>query len=316
MRGAMKLRIFSLSLVTLIGAGCAEDVEIVDDVDDLPSGPVSLVEGASYPEGPLWQGDTLYYVEYASHRVMAWERGESRVVLERPGCGPAGLVALGNGNLMVSCYDQGALVELGRDGRQVRVLTSINGMVWNGPNDFVADGAGGLYFSASGVFDASAPVAGNVYHLDANGNVQLVAESIHYANGLALIDGGRTLLVSEHLENRVIAYDVGNGKLDHRRVWADLGAIPSPKAAVEDPAYLGPDGMELGPDGLVYVAQYGGGRVLAFTQTGELAKELVVDAGMYPTNVTLRGDRAYVTVVTDMTAESAYRGALVAIPND
>src|SRR5438067_6648542 len=38
-----------------------------------------------------------------------------------------------------------------------------------GPNDFASDGHGGVYVSASGVYDIKAPITGAVLHMSAEG---------------------------------------------------------------------------------------------------------------------------------------------------
>ena len=87
----------------------------------------------------------------------------------RPGCGASGLIDFGR-HLLVAYYDSNSLVELDEEGHEVRVLArDAGGKPFVGPNDFAADGAGGVYFSASGVFDLAAPITGAVLHLTADG---------------------------------------------------------------------------------------------------------------------------------------------------
>ncbi|MEM7026566.1 MAG: hypothetical protein AAF637_28915, partial [Pseudomonadota bacterium] len=46
---------------------------------------------ASYPEGPVWVGETLYWGEMSADKVMAWNGGTPSPVFERNGCGPTAI---------------------------------------------------------------------------------------------------------------------------------------------------------------------------------------------------------------------------------
>ena len=52
------------------------------------------------------------------------------------------------------------------DGKEVGTISKdSSGKPFVGPNDFTTDGHGGIYFSASGVYDIKAPISGAVLHL-------------------------------------------------------------------------------------------------------------------------------------------------------
>jgi gluconolactonase len=152
-----------------------------------------------------------------------------------------------------------------------------------GPNDFAADRKGGLYFSASGVYDVKAPITGAVLYLSPQGRIMEVANTIHYPNGLTLSKDGNTLLVAEDLAGRILDFPINaDGTLGPRTVWARLRDI-APPTPHED-AYNGPDGLKLGPDGNYYIAQNGSGRVLAVSEGKKLVRTITVGTP-YVTNV-------------------------------
>jgi sugar lactone lactonase YvrE len=223
---------------------------------------LTTVATASYPEGPLWHGGALLYVEYAPGNLRRWDGRDTTVVWHRDGCGPSA-VAPFRGHLLVACYDENALVELDDAGHELHVYREDRaGRPFHGPNDFAADGRGGLFFSASGVYDLAAPITGAVLHLSADGTAIVeLANTIHYPNGLALSKDGSTLLVAEMLAGRILSFPVAaDGSLGARSVWARLRDLAPPTPG-ED-GYNGPDGLKLGPDGNYYVAQNGSSRVL------------------------------------------------------
>lgn len=241
------------------------------------AGPLTIVDPtASYPEGPLWQEGKLLYVEYAASNIKAWDGKQAVVYWHKDGCGANGLIPF-NGHLLIACYDDNTLVELDRDGREVRVhRTDSTGKPFQGPNDVTSDGHGGIYFTASGVYDLKAPVAGAVLHLSADGRSILeVANTIHYSNGLTLTHDGKHLLVAEMLAGRILSFPVAaDGTLGPRTVWARLRDL-APPTANED-AYNGPDGVKLGPDGNYYIAQNGSGRVLVVDEDRRLVRSIDV----------------------------------------
>ena len=179
---------------------------------------------AIYPEGPVWRDDKLFFVEYGGPGVKVWDGKTIRKYWDDEHCGPSGLTQFKENHLLVACYDANTLVELDETGRAVRTIDKdVGGKSFVGPNDFATDRAGGVYFSASGVYDLKAPITGKVLYLSPSGGVTQVADTIHYANGLTLSRDGKQLLVAEDLAGRILAFPVNvDGSLGIRAVWARL----------------------------------------------------------------------------------------------
>jgi sugar lactone lactonase YvrE len=213
---------------------------------------------------------------------------------------------------LVACYDSNTLVELDEQAKTVRIIDKDSrGMPFIGPNDFAADGAGGIYFSASGVYDIKAPITGAILHLSADGSTVVeLANTIHYSNGLTVSKDGKYLLVAEGLAGRILAFPIkSDGTLGLRTVWARLRDL-APATPHED-AYNGPDGFKLGPDGNYYIAQNGSGRVLIVDESKRLLG-LVTVPTRYVTNVNFGAEGAhtlYITGVSDQ-FKPPFRGAV------
>lgn len=240
---------------------------------------------ALYPEGPLWDQGRLLFVEYAGPGIKSWDGKEAKVWWRREHCGANALIHFRGDHILVACYDGNYLVELDPAGKVLRTFDKDSaGNPFVGPNDFASDGHGGIYFSASGVFDIKAPITGAVLHLSADGQeMRVVADTIHYSNGLTLTADGRYLLVAEMLAGRILSFPVAvNGTLGLRAVWARLQDL-APPTPHED-AYNGPDGIKLGSDGNYYVTQNGSGRVLVVTEAKKLVRTIEVPTP-YVTNV-------------------------------
>jgi gluconolactonase len=239
---------------------------------------------ARYPEGPLWRAGKLFYVEYAQSNIKAWDGYRSTIYWHRDHCGASAIIPF-HDHLLVACYDENTLVELDDSGKTLRLIrTDSSGKPFIGPNDFAADGRGGIYFSASGVYDLKAPISGSVLYLTADGrSVAEVANTIHYSNGLTVSRDQRHLLVAEMLAARVLSFPIdANGALGPRTVWARLQDLAAPTP--HEDAYNGPDGLKLGPDGNYYIAQNGSGRILVVDEQRKLVRTIAVPTP-YVTNM-------------------------------
>ncbi len=135
-------------------------------------------------------------------------------------------------------------------------------------------------------------------HGVADGGVaRRIGESFYYPNGLAIVDGGHSLVIAETYRQRLWKgdWDAASARWLHPRPWVDVGGP------------TGPDGMALGPDGLLYVAVYGSGQVKVVEAGGKLVGAIDV-AGKNPTNVAFDPAGRLGLVVTE-----AERGLLISV---
>jgi gluconolactonase len=257
---------------------------------------------AVYPEGPLWRDGKLLYVEYAGSGIKMWDGQRTTSYWSGAHCGASGLIAYRHNHILVACYDANTIVELGESGKEIRTFDQDSrGKPFVGPNDFTADGRGGIYVSASGIYDLKAPISGTVLYMPpGHGTPVEVANLIHYSNGLAVSTDGSRLLVSEMLAGRILSFPIKpGGLLGPRSVWARMQDL-APPTAHED-GYNGPDGLKLGPDGNYYIAQNGSGRVLVVSEGKKLLRIITVPTP-YVTNLNFGADGAdtvYITGVFD-----------------
>ncbi|MTD57285.1 SMP-30/gluconolactonase/LRE family protein [Amycolatopsis pithecellobii] len=135
--------------------------------------------------------------------------------------------------------------------------------VATGPlGDMVGDADGGLYVDDVGFAPhlGEKPRPGRIIYVAPDGTARIAADDVVFPNGLALIDGGRTLVVAETSAQRLVAYDVlGGGRLAGRRVFADLAELVGPEAR--------PDGLCAAPDG-VWACTLTGKAVVLVTADG------------------------------------------------
>lgn len=240
--------------------------------------------GSFYPEGPLRLGEDIFYTEYSRDRVMRHDGTRNVTVWQRAGAGPCALIPDRMGKLLACCYAANAVMRFSLEGGGTEIIDrDTDGRTFSGPNDITTDGGDGFYFTSSGVFDVTAPRDGRVYHLGADGKVRLVAEGIHFANGLAFDPKRQRLLVNAHLAGDVLAYDAAaDGSLGKARLFQKLPMPPDfPPAAT---GYIGGDGMKIDGQGRVINAQFGAGRLLVSDPAGKLLGQIDVPVP-YVTNV-------------------------------
>ncbi len=283
-----------------------------------PPAPGRALVAAFFPEGPCVVGRTLLYIDYTANAVMAWDGVDAKRVWHRDGSGPSAILPMKDGTLLIACNDHNAVVRIDPAGKkaETRILPP-KGQTFNGPNDFAADRDGGVYFSTSGKWEKGAPVEGRVYYLSPKGKVTCVARGIHYANGLAVVDGGKRLLVAEGMKNQVLQYPIGEGgALGRRSVWKRLADIePDPEGA---DWFLGPDGLKADAKGNVYICQFGAGRILVTDKAGRPLRTIRAPRGFLGvTNISFNfkpGENTlYVTAVRG--ADEPYLGAVFELPN-
>jgi gluconolactonase len=261
-----------------------------------------IAENLDFPEGALWSArdGCLYLVEWLGDRVRALRGGRLETLFATPpGAGPSGLGQDLAGNFWVCLYTGLQLAQFSPAGEVLRTVKDFQGVPFKGPNDLVMDAEGGVYFTDGGNFTddwASGRPAGAVYHLTARGDLRLVDRNICYPNGMALSLDGQYLLVNEHRQNRTLKYRVqADGTCVAEGVFHtfDDTCLLEPEAAFE----LGPDGMGLDQAGRLWVAHYGGGKVVGLNPDGQVVRTLHLPEGRKPTNVAYHpGEKAlYIT---------------------
>ncbi len=270
-----------------------------------------LLSDVSWPEGPHADEDGVFFVAYGAHQVLRWNHGHTEVLWTQEGCGPASLAKLAPERFLVSCYDSHSLVEIDAQGRIVRqdFLEQWNAD-WKGPNDFALDGQGGVYISLSGAFDPAAPPTGKILYRNAKGEYQVFGGQLHYPNGLALTPDGKSLLVAEHLAARLSMFSIENGGLLSRQsIWKHLDEII--ERPTDAPLTYGIDGLKVDQTGLIYLANYGAGRIVIADLGGQWRENILVPFPyLYVDNIALdsRNGDLYITAVRD-DSQAPYPGA-------
>ena len=261
--------------------------------DPTPARAETISYPASYPEGPLWVGDTLYYAEMTADRISKIESGKRSDFWKEEGCGPTAITEFSADAFAIACHLGSKILIVSRNGKTLKTVThDSDGRALRNPNDINSQGGGPVFFSDPGTFHPSAEASGRVYRLDETSTAHLVHEGLKYPNGVAFDDGHRRLFVSEHLAKSVWAFDLDETlKISSRhRSFAMLTHGPYNPRSVD---VSGPDGLRLDADGSLYFAFYGQGRL--FHTLREKGGRRIGVPMKYVTSIALSKNRIAIT---------------------
>ena len=252
--------------------------------------PVKIAEVPGYCEGIVFDraGDA-YVSDTRNGTIYRIGRDNTPVVWAKT-TAPNGHKILQDGTHLVC--DRGAVRRFDANGKQLKDASNeCDGKPLRVPNDLTIDPKGGFYFTDPGGSNAKNPI-GTVHYVDPQGKTHKIADGLAFPNGIVLRPDGKTLLVAESEQNRVLEYPVlAPGKLGERRVFATLPAKQGEQ--IEN----APDGMALDEDGNLFIAHYGMRTVQVLSPEGKLLRSYP-GGNLTTSNVAFTGpnmDQLYVT---------------------
>jgi gluconolactonase len=275
-----------------------------------------LNDDAHYPEGPVWYGDKLYYVEYDRNAVMTWDGKRNAVFSAAKGCGQSAVVPKARGEFLVTCYDNGTIGRIAADGKSLPAYAhDKDGRAFVGPNDLAPDQRGGVYFSCSGSHGDA--VDGKVFYIAADGTVSLKIDDIHNANGLAVSKSGTILYVVETDENRLLKFKIGaDGSVTDRRIFVDLDEL------VHHVVHIWPDGVKIDSRGEIYIGQSAreyhvpyAGVIFVVDAAGKLLRQLTLPSVQVPNFAFSPDEKTLYVTALDEFDKPPYRGKVYSISN-
>jgi len=221
--------------------------------------PETLLDGLTFPEGPRWHQDRLWFSDFYNHRVVAVGLdGAAETIITVPNI-PSGLGWLPDGTLLVVSMNDRRLLRV-QNG--VLVTQGDLSAIAGGPcNDMVVDAQGRAYVGNFGYdrFKGEEVRPAKLARVDPDGSVTVVAEDLLFPNGTVITPDGRTLIIGESMGNRLTAFDItADGALSNRRIWADTPGVV-------------PDGICLDEEGAIWVADPRSNRVVRVKQGGAIA---------------------------------------------
>ncbi len=242
--------------------------------------------GLTWGEGPRWSGDALWLSDTQGGTLCHGVPGDWTV--HQLTSQSNGLGFLPDGRLAGSVMRENRVGIW--DGQEFAAYADLSRIATGPLGDMIGDVSGGLYVDDVG-FAAHLgedPKPGRVIYVDAHGDSQVAADNIEFPNGLALIDGGKTLVIAETWAQRLTAFSVGaDGSLSEQRLYADLSQVVGPEAR--------PDGICHAPQGGVWVATLTGHAVARVD--GDSLLDVVSTGDGFPVACCTDGDtRLWVTI--------------------
>lgn len=245
----------------------------VSMIDELPR--------TTLGEGPLWAGDSLYYVDIQQGRIHRhnFASGAHEVIQT---VGPVGFVVLDEENNVLAGLEDGGVFRLafGSTDKE-RIAKPCRDNPQNRANDGKCDRSGRLWCGTMNR-DDKAPNSGSLGRFDGGARLTEVLYPVHISNGIAWSPDNTRMYYGESTDKLwLFDYDPKTGAATHRRVWVEL---PHDSGV--------PDGMTIDSEGLVYVAKWGGSRVEVYRDeqgTGRLVETIPVPTALQVSSVAFGG---------------------------
>ena len=253
-----------------------------------------VAEGFQFTEGPLWieKEKMLLLSDVPGNTIYKWTEANGKEVYVKPGgytdtakrggfMGPDALALSKDGKLLICQHGDRriAIMDAPLNAPQSKFITAVgkyDGKRLNSPNDLFLTANGDVYFTdpayglERGSRDPKKELAyQGVYKMDKDGKVTLLIDSLESPNGIGILPGGKTLLVSntEGRQRGWYAYDISNdGSLANGRTFYNPGA---------DRGMGGCDGFKIDKKGNVFATGPGG--IWIFTKAGELIGKIKIN---------------------------------------
>ncbi|HET9648447.1 MAG TPA: SMP-30/gluconolactonase/LRE family protein, partial [Microlunatus sp.] len=187
-----------------------------------------LVDELGFPESIRWRDGRVWLCNWGAGEVLAVGPDDDVEVVARLPTQtlPFSIDWLPDGRLLIVDGPRRRL--LVQAGETIDVLADLTEF---GPapfNEIVVDAVGNAYVNGG---------PGVVVLVRPDGGVRQVADGLRWPNGMALVDGGRTLVVADSHAEQLVGFDVAaDGALGGRGVWAEVEQAPDGICADADGA--------------------------------------------------------------------------------
>jgi sugar lactone lactonase YvrE len=260
---------------------------------------VAVPAHAKLGEGPTWDPVTglLLWVDILAPEVHAYDpvtgadslvyRPESDVGAVKPRDGGGYVVNLRDG---VGLYDPDGtfrmLVDLAVEGvRGNEAAIAPDGSLWAGTMRYDQKTGGG-----------------KLYRIGPDGDVTTLIDAVTISNGTGWSLDERLVYYVDTPTERIDVFDADGAGITNRRVFVEI----------EGPGK--PDGLTVDSAGCIWVALYGGGRVLRFTPDGRLDRTVEVPAAN-TTSCVFGGSELRDLYITTAESDDELAGALFVLPD-
>jgi len=234
---------------------------------------IDNTRGLKFTESPRWRDGRLWFLDIHDKRIKTADLGgRLDTAVELPFI-PNSFGFRRDGSLQ---FGDALRRQIYRwDGKALQPLADLSAITSFCLSDGIVDAQDRMYVGDIGYnfFDpANKPVDTCVIAcVEPDGRARVVADGLHFPNGMVITPDGRTLIVAETMGHRLTAFDiVADGSLANRRVYAPL------------PDDVHPDGIALDAEGAVWLANPEGRHtVLRVREGGEIVERLELGTHAY-----------------------------------
>ena len=267
--------------------------------DTIPASQLRTVAtGLSFPEGPVNDGTGKIYFSNCysdwigmllGDAVTTWVKKPTKHI----NFGKTnGLLYTKDGHLIACDYGEGKILHFNSDGECKVLIDSDGEKRFNRPNDLALDQYGNFYFTDPKSYDPSV-TDGRVFYFSGNENrLTLAATDLSFPNGIAVSPDGSRLYVCESAKHQVSVFDITGEGLVNKQKFADI-------------PWGDPDGIAFDEQGNLYVAVFGGGRVIQLASDGTV-KKVIMTPGKKPSNIEFGGDGNRTLYITECETNAIY----------
>lgn len=229
----------------------------------------TILDGLAFPEGPRWHDGALWFSDMHAHEIVRLAPDGTRRTVASFDGPVSGLGWLPDGRLLVVSMSDKRVLRQESDGNFV-THGDLSSIATGLANDMVVDAAGNAFVGNFGfsLHPMGEVKAAKLARVAPNGAVSVAAEDMMFPNGMVITPDGQTLIVGESFSRVLTAFDLKDGVLSNRRLFAAL-----PEGALPDGICLDAEGAiwSASPSSSEVVRVREGGEVLARVKTEQLA---------------------------------------------
>ena len=216
-------------------------------------------------EGPRWNAaeQRLYWVDFIEKQnIHSWHPATQELRTYPTEAPVSALAFRRSGDLIVATGGQIATFSVAT--KKLSSFTSLDDRPGMRLNDGAVD-ADGRFWVGSMHSEKQDEPHGSLYRFDANGSVHEMDSGFTVSNGLGWSPDRRTFYFIDTFRRVIYAYDfsAAAGAISNRRVFA---------RTVESDGY--PDGLAVDAEGHVWVAFWGGWKVVRYDPDGKSEREI------------------------------------------
>ncbi|MBD3223325.1 MAG: hypothetical protein GF313_01240 [Caldithrix sp.] len=254
--------------------------------------------GFQFPEGPAWSDDGKLLLSNCNGGWVARIHHDKVDTLVSDAdsaiASTNGLWYHNSRGLLACDFGLGALLAIDADGQVQTLIDGYEGQPFNRPNDLVVMQERHVYFTDPHQYGRDKRDGRIFYYNLETGQLMQVADSLAFPNGIAVSPVNQRLYVCESARERILTYEITHDyKLTDAQVLIELPGGD-------------PDGLEFDRSGNLYVAHFGGAKVIVISPEGQIVLRQDTP-GSKPSNLEFGGPHMKTLYLTEDETNAVYK---------